>query len=59
VTNPKDFTDVGFTEGQAAALLRALEQLDRAAREYARLRSRTPFIHWNPECQCYRNEQAA
>jgi hypothetical protein len=54
--NPQDFTEFGFTPEQADALVRAFEQLDRAAREYARLRQRI-YVHWNPECQCYRNEQ--
>ena len=52
-----DFIEAGFTLEQAALLVRMFERLDRAAREYARLRSRTPYVHWNPECQCYRNEQ--
>jgi hypothetical protein len=54
--NHEDFTEVGFTPEQAAALVRAFEQLDRAARQYVRLRERI-YLHWNPECQCYRNEQ--
>jgi hypothetical protein len=57
VTDPKDFTDAGFTDDQAAALVRAFDQLDRAARQYAKLHARTPYVHWNPACQCYRNEQ--
>jgi hypothetical protein len=56
--NPQDFTEFGFTPEQADALVRAFEQLDRAAREYANLRQRI-YIHWNPECQCYRDEQVS
>jgi hypothetical protein len=50
------FIDAGFSPEQAAALAAAFQQLERAARQYAKLRS-TTSIHWNPECQCYRNEQ--
>jgi hypothetical protein len=47
------FLDAGFSSEEAAALVSAFQQLDRAARRYAKLRA-TLAIYWNPECQCYR-----
>jgi hypothetical protein len=50
--DPQEFVDAGFSEEEAAALVRAFGQLERAARRYAQLRT-TRSTHWNPECQCY------